>query len=94
MAVLDELVQTACDNLDYDLENSVAKCKACVAALRKIKLMRPKSVSVGANPVSFDELASLLERAENWLAANWSATGGSSTGSPSSNYYDLSNLRR
>jgi hypothetical protein len=45
---------------------------------------------VGGNPVSFDELASLLERAEQWLAADWSATGSGSAGSPSSHYNDQS----
>lgn len=94
MATIEELIETACDNLDYDLANSVEKCKACVAALRQIKLRRPRNVSVGGNPVSFEELASLLERAENWLAANWSATGSGGAGSPSSSYYDLSRVRQ
>jgi hypothetical protein len=94
METIEQLIETACENLDYDLDNSVTKAKACIAALRQVKLRRPRSVTVGGNPVSFEELASLLERAENWLAANWSATGSGSAGSSSSNYYDLSNVRR
>lgn len=92
LVTLDELIETAVGNLDYDLEGSVSKAKSLISALRQIRLRRPRSVQIGGEPVSFEEIGSLLARAESWLAANGSATT-TGTGSPSSNYYDLSNIR-
>jgi hypothetical protein len=90
---LEELVEQAETNLDYDLEGSVAKAKLCIAALRRIKLKRPRTVTISGNPIAFDDLMQLLDQAEAWYAANKTSADGTS-GSSQSMYYDLSDVRR
>lgn len=88
---LEELVEQAENNLDYDLEGSVAKVKLCIIALRRIKLKRPREVTIGGNPVKFEDLMTMLEKAEAWWAANASTDDGAT--SSQSQYYDLSDIR-
>jgi hypothetical protein len=91
---LEELTEQAEENLDYDLVGSVAKAKLCIAALRKIKLRRPRTVTVSGNPVAFEDLMQMLERAEAWYAANAASDPSAASGSSQSMYYDLSNIRQ
>ena len=93
MATVNELVAVAEENIDYDIEGSVAKCKLLIAALRKIVLRRPKFVTVGGNQVTFETMMDMLRDAESWLAANAGPTTGS-TSSGQSQYYDMRDIRR
>lgn len=90
MATLDEIVAIAEESVDYDLTNDRDKCIALIGALRKLRIRRPKSVTVDGNPVSFEDLMQILRDAESWLAAN--PASGSAGGSTA--YYDMSDLRR
>lgn len=89
MAALDEIVSVAESAVDYDLTNDRDKCITLIGALRKLRIRRPRSVTVEGNPVSFEDLMRMLTDAEHWLA-NHPAPG---TNGGSTTYYDTTNIR-
>ncbi|MEO1526726.1 MAG: hypothetical protein AAFX06_14925 [Planctomycetota bacterium] len=90
MAHLNDLIRDAEAAIDYDLVNDPSKCRSFIAAMRKLVLRRPKSVSVDGNPVSLEQIEGMLRTAELWLLANDTAPSGSAS---EVQVYDMSGIR-
>lgn len=85
-------------NLDYDLTNSVEKCKACILACRWWNLTVPKRMRHGG--AAGDEyehdtavVSDVLKNAERWLAAN-DTSAAPQVGGGGVVFMDLSEFRR
>jgi hypothetical protein len=96
LASIESYITTIEANLDYDLVGNTAKAVEFIKAIRALLIMRPVSVSIGGNPVSFESLRDLEAKAVSWFRASGGAaaqTTASGGVSGSSRYYDLSNIR-
>lgn len=96
MKTLEQLTAEVAANLTYDLDNSPTACRALIASLRELLLRRPRSVTVGGNPVTFEAAQDMLAKAEAWYRnfQAQDATANPNTASSRTHYYDLSDIRR
>ena len=91
MATLEDIIFDAEASIDYDLVQSPAKCRSHIAALRRLVLRRPKSVSIDGSQVSFEIIREMLVRAEHWLQTNDDSD--SSLNESQNRSYDMSRRR-
>lgn len=91
MATLEDIIFDAEASIDYDLVRSPTKCRAHIAALRKLVLRRPKSVSIDGNQMSFEVIREMLVRAEQWLQSNDDSQV--SVNGSQNRIYDMSRIR-